>query len=163
MILKPKIRVKMKDPLYDPIMIVELMINILAPKNGLKFVRKVDCWEWSGYRNQDGYGGVSYEGKNWLVHRVSWVLIGGRTLTPGKVLDHKCKNRRCFNPNHLREITIRENTLSGNCPAAINARKKNCDSGHKLSKNNIILEKGNRRRCKTCVEERYEKEVLPTC
>lgn len=161
MIAKPKIKVKLTDSFYDLIAVTQLMMNISPPKNNLKFVGSDDCWEWSGFLNLYGYGIVNHKGKDILTHRLSYELIGGNSLTPGLVLDHLCRNTTCINPKHLEEVTIAENTLRGNSPAAQNARKKECDYGHEFTEDNIIWEKGNRRRCKKCIKQRHEKEVLP--
>lgn len=72
-----------------------------------RFWSKVDvrgpdeCWEWTGYRNPQGYGtfGVTY-GDNRKAHRVAWELTNG-PIPEGMYALHGCDNRTCCNPDHL--------------------------------------------------------------
>lgn len=70
------------------------------------------CWEWQGYCNQHGYGRmlVRDEGRNRLlaVHRLAYELWVG-SLEDGQVAMHKCDNRRCIRPDHLRAGTQQDN------------------------------------------------------
>jgi integrase len=43
-----------------------------------------------------------------LVHRLSYEIFRG-AIPEAHIVDHRCFNRLCFNPNHLRCITIAEN------------------------------------------------------
>lgn len=78
--------------------------------NGL-FTR---CWVWKGKRvSRNGYGRVRCcDGKERAAHRVIYELIKGLIPT-GLILDHRCRNRACVNPNHMEPVTHRENTLRG--------------------------------------------------
>ena len=67
-----------------------------------------DCWLWTG-KIDDGYGRFSYKGISYLVHRLVVATLKEPVLT-GMVVDHICKVRNCCNPNHLRQVTISENT-----------------------------------------------------
>jgi hypothetical protein len=69
----------------------------------------VDCWEWTGFRLDSGYGrfmdakrGVLY------AHRVAYELSVG-PIAPGLVVDHTCRNPSCVNPKHLDAVTQQEN------------------------------------------------------
>jgi len=66
------------------------------------------CIEWTGCLNIKGYGRTTYKGKYWRVHRLAWHLEGGE-LPEGLYLDHICHNRKCFNTEHLRLTTPKEN------------------------------------------------------
>lgn len=58
------------------------------------------CWEWSGYRDSNGYGDTYYLGKKDRTHRVAWQLFVG-PLMRGDFVLHRCDNPPCCNPQHL--------------------------------------------------------------
>lgn len=59
------------------------------------------CWEWAGWRNPEGYGGLRIEGQTReLAHRVAWVMYQG-AIPGGLCVLHKCDNPPCVRPCHL--------------------------------------------------------------
>jgi hypothetical protein len=66
------------------------------------------CWEWQGSMFKDGYGSVPINGHNQHVHRVAYELAYG-SIPQGKLILHRCNNRRCCNPDHLYAGTQKEN------------------------------------------------------
>lgn len=135
-----------------------------------RFWRQVDktdlCWLWTGNVTHQGYGEFYLAGSTHRAHRISWVLAGN-SLTPGLVIDHICRVRECVNPDHLREVTHRENTLAGIGPTAINARKVRCKAGHEFDEENTYQRLG-WRICRTCKREWEEwkgrpKSPCPVC
>ena len=58
------------------------------------------CWKWRGYRGRNAYGRFLFEGRNWLAHRVSYVLAVGR-IPKGRFVCHRCDVRDCVRPAHL--------------------------------------------------------------
>lgn len=65
------------------------------------------CWEWQGYRHQQGYGRINIKRKMKLAHRVSFFLTTGHW--PKNDLLHRCDNPPCVRPSHLKEGTHTDN------------------------------------------------------
>src|ERR1051326_5431077 len=94
------------------------------------------CWVWQKQLDRDGYPrmktGSHAEGtrKHSGAHRVSYKVFVG-AIPAGLQIDHKCINRACINPSHLRVVTNRINTLQNSISMpAINAAKTHCKRGH---------------------------------
>lgn len=67
-----------------------------------------DCWVWKGGLHKDGYGHLSYCGKYWLSHRLSYQTFVGK-IPSGMNILHKCDNPPCCNPKHLFVGTQKDN------------------------------------------------------
>ena len=72
-----------------------------------------ECWEWTGGLRGGGYGLFklqSPEGKRVSIgaHRFAYAEQFG-PIPDGMQIDHKCHNRRCVNPKHLRLATHKQN------------------------------------------------------
>ena len=89
-------------------------------------VKKTDgCWEWQGALSQNGkgYGVLTVDKKNVAAHRFSWELVHG-AIPNGQEIDHKCFNKKCVNPSHLRLANRAEN-----CQHRSGAQSNNKSSG----------------------------------
>lgn len=91
-------------------MIVSKAIPFVDKSLFMNKVRKTEgCWLWKGYITGPGYGAVTFPGHSgWFrAHRVSYMLFVGE-LTQGLVIDHICRNKKCVNPSHLRQVSQRK-------------------------------------------------------
>ena len=123
-------------------------------------VHENGCWHWQGTLDKDGYGKVCINYERHRTHRLAYKLYVGE-LIAGLVIDHTCHNdsdctagsacmhRRCINPEHLRQVTARTNTLAGRTPAALNTAKTHCLKGHRFEGYNLVMH-GAKRGCREC-------------
>lgn len=121
------------------------------------------CWLWTG-RPANGhqeYGALYFAGKNHYAHRVGWELYRG-PIGAGMVLDHICRVPACVNPDHLRVVTQRQNTLENSLSVwAKNAAKTHCKYGHPLVGENIYSPPGTtHRNCRECIRRRGESSSI---
>lgn len=107
-----------------------------------------ECLVWTGAKAQ-GYGRLYRDNGSALVHRIAYELVHGPIPT-GMDLDHLCRNRACFNPDHLEPVTRGENVRRGH---PYRQRKETCKHGHPMTGENvrIVHEKG-RKPFAVCVE-----------
>jgi len=66
------------------------------------------CWNWTAYKNDDGYGLFRSDYVTRPAHRIAYQLLESE-IPAGMVLDHICHNRGCVNPTHLRIVTRKQN------------------------------------------------------
>ena len=116
------------------------------------------CWEWQGsVKPSTGYGSFSADGEcsphRWIYKKVIGPLKRGRSWS----IDHLCRNRICVNPQHLEQVTRKENILRGEGITAEHARKTHCKRGHEFSGDNLRIIESDQgswirkeRRCRTC-------------
>lgn len=96
-------------------------------------VRHVEsCWIWTACtETRDGYGRFRCNGKSRYAHRVAYELFK-KTIPEGLTVDHRCRNRACVNPKHLRLLTRENNVLAGTSFSARNRLKTHCPQGHEF-------------------------------
>ncbi len=112
------------------------------------------CWVWRGSKDRAGYGRISHARENALVHRLAYELLVG-PIPDGLTLDHLCRNRACYNPEHLEPVTNKENVLRGVSPSAQHAKKTHCPRGHPYAGDNLYVARRGNRGCRTCQRARY--------
>lgn len=107
------------------------------------------CWPWTRSVGSHGYGQIGWQlggGRNTMVlaHRVAWWLAHG-PIPDGLTIDHRCRNRRCCNPAHLRLLTNVENARDNG-----NARKTHCPRNHPYDEVNTLIDRKGHRACRAC-------------
>ncbi len=120
----------------------------------IRFAQKIrvnsetGCWEWIAGRYRNGYSKFCYRGRYRIAHRVAYRWFVGR-LIEGLEIDHLCKNKCCVNPEHLEQITHRENQRRGNNPQN-HQDTSCCPHGHEYTAENTYTHSDGRRSCRTC-------------
>lgn len=66
------------------------------------------CWVWTGRRDGNGYGHVTWCTRDIIAHRLAYSLHHGR-IPSGGIVMHACDYPPCCNPNHLSLGTIAQN------------------------------------------------------
>ncbi|MEN9449735.1 MAG: hypothetical protein RJA83_349 [Pseudomonadota bacterium] len=123
----------------------------------IKFISKIKvaksgCWEWQGNIFY-GYGRFSFKSKAFLAHRCSYYLFNGELLD-SLVIDHMCMNKKCVNPDHLRQVTRTLNTLENSgSMSALNSKKTHCKRGHEFNEENTRYSAHGSRTCRKCANK----------
>ncbi|WP_406263587.1 HNH endonuclease signature motif containing protein [Streptomyces chartreusis] len=123
-----------------------------------------DCWPWTGTLSKTGYAWTGTPGNRTghvPAHRLVYETFVG-PIPDGLDIDHlchvaeqckggfTCPHRRCCNPKHLAPEDPVANTMRGNSPAAINARKTHCKNGHAFDAANTLVSRAGKRTCRRC-------------
>lgn len=119
-----------------------------------------DCWEWTAFTDEKGYGRINNRSGTTYAHRVVYEGLVG-PIPEGLEIDHLCRNRSCVKPDHLEPVTHAENNRRGYATfiaAAKQLAKTHCKRGHEFTDENTAYTKENWRRCRTCHNERRRKQ-----
>ena len=135
------------------------MSNLTEPEQlrfDSKWRKRLDCHEWQGPLDRDGYGTFYLRRRGRRAHRVAWFAANG-PIPEGMVVNHSCRNRRCVNVQHLRLLTATENALADSSSLAyVNSRKTHCPRGHAYDK--TATYRGRTQRvCSTCERDKHRR------
>lgn len=90
----------------------EIAARILANVDIRSAGYETACWIWtmadSGTGRGGGYPRIKLNNRTCATHIVSFVNAFGY-VPASKQIDHKCRNRRCVNPDHLEMVSHIEN------------------------------------------------------
>lgn len=136
------------------------MTPVAVARFWMKVTKTDGCWFWTGAPGRDGYGRLStgtrtgnpqrpWPYRNHPAHRLS-VLLDGRTIPHGLVVDHLCRVRICVRPDHLEVVDQRTNLLRGDGASAVNAKRTHCPQGHPYAGDNVQISPQGFRRCRRC-------------
>lgn len=88
------------------------IIPILDEKTTIRFKSlikiKGDCWEFMS-KGERGYGSFAFNSISYKAHRVAYQVFNNKILNPELTIDHLCMNRKCVNPKHLEEVSLKLN------------------------------------------------------
>lgn len=104
------------------------------------------CLRWTG-AHANGYGHISLDGRQRLVHRVAYEQAYGAIpegLHVDHVWDRGCRHRDCIEPSHLEAVTLAENNRRAK------AKITHCRQGHPFDEANTHLSARGKRECRTC-------------
>jgi hypothetical protein len=108
------------------------------------------CWQWTGKLMKIGYAEISWNGRRFYAHQVSYLLHKG-DIPEGLEIDHLCENKGCVNPDHLEAVPHWVNSVRGN----FKKRHSHCKNGHPLSGDNVGIQNTTRTRyCRICNSRR---------
>lgn len=99
-----------------------------------KVNKKTGCWEWTHSLSRKGYASFRMKTEHrhhQKGHTYAYEWRFG-PVPEGMLVHHKCRVRRCVNPDHLEAVPNKDNVLEGVGPTAENARKEKCSKGHAL-------------------------------
>jgi HNH endonuclease len=126
------------------------------PRVVLRFCERVDhskilgCWPWTLALNAYGYGKIGWSEKGIetyvYAHRLAWWLAHG-PIPDHLTIDHRCRNRPCCNPAHLRLLTRADNTRAG---FNANRHKTHCPRNHPYDEANTYRNPRGARICRIC-------------
>lgn len=117
---KRKTNRKSRPPGTNPTIEWMLSVSTVDPQT--------DCWVWGKYKHE-GYGRIHVSGKSCIqAHRHAYELVKG-PIPDGCVIDHLCRNRACFNPDHLEAVSSEENIRRG-IKNVLYTPPTHCKNGH---------------------------------
>lgn len=135
--------------------------NWLARIKAKTVVSERGCWLYQGYLHTRGYGQDAYRGKSVKVHRKTYELIHGVTLTRDQYVCHSCDVKRCCNPDHLWLGDTSSNMLDFVVKGKHYWRNKtHCPKGHEYTPENTYVrpasagQRAGSRACRECTRIR---------
>lgn len=135
----------------------EQKIELIKRLHGKYDVKSSGCWEWNRSFTKGGYPIYRAFCIHTTAHRISYAIFNG-DIDDGMEIDHLCKNIKCVNPNHLEQVTRKENVKRSYKPM-----QSHCVNGHIFDEKNTYLKPSNgTRACRKCNKIRAKKNRILT-
>lgn len=99
-------------PLYNPNRLLYMLSNKATERflSSFEIDIRSGCWFWTKHLTWHGYGRFWTDNREWPAHRYSMLLFKGEYHEfPKLIIDHKCRNKNCVNPDHLHYVSYEEN------------------------------------------------------
>jgi hypothetical protein len=96
-----------------------------------------DCWKWTAYTDEWGYGRIMLDGRSALAHRVSFELFNG-PVPADKLVLHKCDVPFCVNPKHLYAGTSGDNVRDAYDRKRYPTRKGRSNGNSRLKETDVL-------------------------
>ncbi len=134
----------------NPILIPERVAERAATRID---VTEEGCWESTYSVASHGYAQIGWQDGGYrqvvTAHRASWVHFHGQ-IPPGMTIDHRCRNRRCVNPDHLQLMTNVKNARGGGGFH----QQKPVPTDERCSRGHIVLRyPSGAKHCRECAQE----------
>lgn len=104
-----------------------------------------ECWPWE-FAHHNGKGLVSIKNRMKTCHSVAYTLRYG-PVPPNRELGHTCWTVDCWNPEHVRPVTHKQNMNDEVVRPNSNYGKPFCPSGHEMVPENIRQTRSKGRVC----------------
>lgn len=123
-----------------------------------------ECWPWRGHLRGDGYGqlrrGAHVEGPVYVMAHVAAYESAVGPVPEGHDVHHRCENRPCCNPAHLRPLAHAEHAARHESAGRFQRAKTHCPQRHPYDAVNTLHYRG-RRYCRACQRARRERAGRP--
>lgn len=95
-----------------------------------------ECWNWTAYKNSNGYGSFWIGGNRIYAHVLSYEMAFN-VVSAGMCACHRCDVPSCVNPRHLFLGTIGDNNRDIRDKGRYSDRNGICNGNHKLTSNDV--------------------------